>query len=119
VLFAEIEDKLVGAALVMLDYNQIFKTMNGKLFPFNFIKIFTQKKKIKWARILTLGIIPEFQKKGFDSVLYWEIVNNAAKIGIYLGEASWVLEDNEMMNRGLEMMNASRYKTYRIWECGV
>ena len=119
VLFAEIEDKLVGAALVMLDYNQIFKTMNGKLFPFNFIKIFTQKKKIKWARILTLGIIPEFQKKGFDSVLYWEIVNNAAKIGIYLGEASWVLEDNEMMNRGLELMNASRYKTYRIWECGV
>jgi hypothetical protein len=44
-------------------------------------------------------------------------VNNAAKIGIYLGEASWVLEDNEMMNRGLELMNASKYKTYRIWEC--
>ena len=119
VLFAEIEDKLVGAALVMLDYNQIFKTMNGKLFPFNFLKIYTQKKKIKWARILTLGVIPEFQKKGFDSVLYWEIVHNAAKIGIYLGEASWVLEDNDMMNRGLEVMNASRYKTYRIWECEV
>ncbi len=65
VLFGEIEGKLVGAALVMLDYNYIFKQMNGRLLPFNFIKLFTQKKKIKWARILTLGIIPEYQKKRF------------------------------------------------------
>ena len=119
VLFGEIEGKLVGAALVMLDYNFIFKQMNGRLFPFNFIKLFTQKKKIKWARILTLGIIPEYQKKGLDTIFYWEIVNRAAEIGIRLGEASWVLEDNDMMNRGLELMNAQRYKTYRIWEASV
>jgi hypothetical protein len=119
VLFGEIDDKLVGAALVMLDYNVIFKQMNGRLFPFNFIKLFTQKKKIKYARILTLGIIPEHQKKGLDTIFYWEIANRAANIGILLGEASWVLEDNEMMNRGLELMNAERYKKYRIWEVEV
>jgi hypothetical protein len=119
VLFGEIEGKLIGAALVMLDYNFIFKQMNGRLFPFNFIKLFTQKKKIKWARILTLGIIPEYQKKGLDTIFYWEIVNRAADIGIRLGEASWVLEDNDMMNRGLELMNAERYKKYRIWEVEV
>ena len=116
VIFGEIGDELVGAALVMKDYNQIFKKMNGRLFPFNFIKLFTQKNKIKWARILTLGIIPEYQKKGLDTVLYWEILERANRIGIRLGEASWVLEDNEMMNRGLELMNASPYKKYRIWE---
>ena len=119
VLFGEIDGKLIGAALVMLDYNIIFKTMNGRLFPFNFIKLFTQKKKINWARILTLGIIPEHQKKGLDTIFYWEIVNRAANIGIRLGEASWVLEDNDMMNRGLELMNAERYKKYRIWEVQV
>ena len=119
VLFGEIEGKLIGAALVMLDYNIIFKKMNGRLFPFNFIKLFTQKKKINWARILTLGIIPEYQKKGLDTIFYWEIVHRAANIGIRLGEASWVLEDNDMMNRGLELMNAERYKKYRIWEAEV
>jgi hypothetical protein len=119
VLFGEIEGKLIGAALVMLDYNFIFKQMNGRLLPFNFLKLFTQKKNIKWARILTLGIIPEHQKKGLDTIFYWEIVNRAANIGIRLGEASWVLEDNDMMNRGLELMNAERYKKYRIWEVEV
>lgn len=119
VLFGTIGDELIGAALVMLDYNLVFKNMNGRLFPFNFIKLFTQKKKIEWARILTLGVIPEFQKKGLDAVLYWEILERAHKIGIDTGEASWVLEDNDMMNRGLELMKAHRYKTYRIWEINV
>ncbi len=116
VIFGEIDGKLAGAALVMQDYNQIFKHMNGRLFPFNFLKLYTMKKKISWARILTLGIIPEFQKKGLDTVLYWEIVERAFKLGIKQGEASWVLEDNDMMNRGLELMKAHPYKKYRIWE---
>jgi len=119
VLFAEIENKTVAFALVMPDYNFIFKKLNGRLFPFGFIKLMTDKKKIKWARIIALGVIPEFQKKGIDSILYWEIVNRADKVGIRLGEASWVLEDNEMMKRGLEVMNADVYKKYRMYEIKI
>ncbi|HEY4756238.1 MAG TPA: hypothetical protein VIH28_09295 [Ignavibacteriaceae bacterium] len=119
VLFGEIDGKLVGFALVLLDYNFIFKQMNGRLFPFGIIKLFTQKKKIPWSRIITLGIIPEYQKRGLDAVFYYEIVTRAAKINIFLGEASWVLEDNNMMNRGLEVMNAHAYKKYRIYEIPI
>ena len=116
VLFGEIDNKLVGFALVMLDYNQVFKSMNGRLFPFGFLKMFTQKKKITWSRIIILGLIPEFQKKGLDAVFYWEIVNRAHALGIDLGEASWVLEDNDMMNRGAEAMNGEIYKKYRVYD---
>lgn len=119
VLFGEIEGKLVGFALVLPDYNHIFKKMNGRLFPFGIFKLLTQKKKIVWSRILTLGIIPEYQKRGLDAVFYYEIVTRAAKINIFLGEASWVLEDNEMMNRGLDVMNAQAYKKYRIYEIPI
>lgn len=119
VLFGEINNQLVGFALTIPDYNQIFKEMNGRLFPFNFIKLWTKKKNITWSRIITLGIIPEFQRKGLDAVFYWEIVNRADKLGINLGEASWILEDNEMMNRGAEALNAEIYKKYRIWEMKI
>jgi GNAT superfamily N-acetyltransferase len=119
VLFGEINNKIVGFALVVLDYNQIFKELNGRLFPFGFIKLMTQKKKIKWARIIVLGILPEYQRKGLDGVLYWEIVNRAHNIGIDLGEASWVLEDNEMMKRGAAVMNGEIYKRYRIYETEI
>lgn len=119
VLFGEIDNKLVGFALVLLDYNELFKTMNGRLFPFGIFKLLTQKKKIKWSRILTLGIIPEYQKRGLDASFYWEIVNRAHNIGIDLGEASWVLESNDMMNRGAEVMNGEIYKKYRMYEVTI
>ncbi len=119
VLFGEIKNKLVGFALVMPDYNEIFKTMDGKLFPFGIIKLLTQKKKIKKCRIITLGIIPEYQKKGLDAAFYWEIVNRAADLGINFGEASWVLEDNDMMRRGLDALNGEAYKKYRIYEIDI
>jgi hypothetical protein len=122
VLFGEIEGKNAGFALVMPDYNYIFKQMNGKLFPFGFLKLLSKKEKakIKWVRIITLGLVPEFQKKGLDAVFYWEIVNRAHNLGIDLGEASWILEDNEMMNRGAkDVMNGEAYKKYRIYDVNI
>jgi GNAT superfamily N-acetyltransferase len=119
ILFGEIDGKTVGFALVLPDYNKIFKKMNGRLFPFGFIRLLTENKKITWARILILGVIPEYQKKGLDAVFYWEIVNRAEKRGIIFGEASWVLEDNEMMKRGAEVMGGTLYKQYRIFEIEI
>jgi len=119
VLFGEINGKVVCAALVMPDYNYIFKQMNGRLLPFNFIKLFTQNKKIDWARVLTLGVIPEFRGKGIDAVLYVEIMQRAEQRGIMYGEASWILEDNTMMIRGAEAMNGSVYKKYRVYDISI
>jgi len=35
----------------------------------------------------------------------------------YVGaELSWILEDNELMNRPLRTMGAKAYKTYRLYE---
>ena len=31
-------------------------------------------------------------------------------------EALWILEHNEMMNKGIESMNGKVYKRYRIYE---
>jgi len=115
VLFAEVEGETIGFSLTMLDYNQVFKKMNGRLFPWAY-KLWTEKKNISWARVITLGLVPEYQKRGLDAVFYWEIVNRARKIGILRGEASWILEDNAMMNRGAEVMNGDLYKKYRIYE---
>jgi len=40
-------------------------------------------------------------------------------MGIDLGEASWILEDNEMMNRGAEVMKGEIYKKYRVYEKNI
>jgi len=116
VLFAEVDGEPVGFSLTMLDYNYILNKMNGKMFPFGFLKLFTERKNIQWARILTLGIIPEYRKRGVDALLYWELLNNGVGMGLQYAEASWILEDNEMMNNAVLNLGGKLYKKYRIYQ---
>lgn len=116
VLFAEIDQKVVGFFLAILDYNQVIKTFNGKLFPFNIIKLFTRRKHIKTGLIYLFGILPEHRMKGIDALLFWELLNRSYKNGILEGEAGWILEDNAMMNNAIKKFGGTINKTYRVYE---
>jgi hypothetical protein len=68
VYVAEYNGKPVAFSLALPDYNQVFIKMNGKLFPFGVFKLLSGRKKINAIRLITLGVIPEFQKKGTEAV---------------------------------------------------
>ena len=106
----------VGFALTLPDLNQIMiKNKGGYLLPFLFRYLFF-KKRINAARIVILGVLPEYVNTGIGGVLFYEAGTRAVARGHPTGEASWILEDNVMMIRGAELMNGERYKTYRIYE---
>jgi hypothetical protein len=113
------QGEAVGLAMALLDYNFVLQQVNGRLFPFNFLKFFTQKKKIKWMRVVLLGLLPEYRNKGIDAVLYHELIKNGMELGLERAEASWILEDNPGMNRGLQVVNGEVYKRYNIYEIPI
>ena len=116
-LLAEHEGKTVGFALAIPDVNQIQKKINkGRLFPTGIFKLLFGLKKINYVRIITLGVIEDYRKMGIEACFYAEIIKNAAKKNITGGEASWILENNEMMNKAMENINGKIYKTYRIYQ---
>lgn len=116
VLVAEYEGKFIGFALTIPDINEITRTFKkGKLFPFNIVKLLMNKKKTKYVRIITLGVVEGFRKLGIEAVFYAKIIESARKNKILGGEASWILENNEMMNTAAEKLNGVKYKTYRIY----
>lgn len=116
VIMAEYKNQLIGFALSLPDLNIALKhNKNGYLLP-GLYCLMRYKKQINVARIIVLGVLPEYQKTGAAGVLFYETAKRAQKLGYEYGEASWVLEDNVMMNRSAEMLNAVRYKTYRIYE---
>lgn len=116
VLIAEFKGEPVGFSLSLPDLNQALKyNTRGWLLP-GVIRLMIHKKKIKRVRIIVLGVVPEFRKTGAGGILLYEAGKHGIDLGYYIGEASWVLEDNVMMNRAAEFMNGERYKTYRIYE---
>ncbi len=115
VIFAEVGGVPAGFTLSLPDINQVLKKLNGRLFPFGIFKFLAGKKKIDLVRVIIMGVKPEFQKKGIDSVFYLETIKEGNRKGYKGGEISWVLEDNVMMNQTAVKLGAHVYKTYRIY----
>ncbi len=118
VLIAELDGVPIGFALSLPNINEILiKNPSGRLFPSGIFKLLLGKKKIKTCRVITLGIKKEYQKLGYDSVLYYETWRRATQLNnIVAGEASWILEDNILMNRAAELMSGELYRKYRIYD---
>ena len=115
VLIGEVGDRVVGFALALPDVNLALKTANGSLFPTGLLKILYYQRLIKNVRVLALGVVEEYRASGLAAGFYATLVRNARKLGFGDCEMSWILEDNVLMNRSLEVMGAKRYKTYRIY----
>jgi GNAT superfamily N-acetyltransferase len=119
VFIVERDGAPIGFALCLPNINQLLMhNRKGHLLPGVF-RLFTQAKRINQLRIIVLGLLPEHRNKGIDALMYDECMRRGEALGINTGEASWVLEDNMMMNRGAELLNAERYKTYRIYDIGI
>jgi GNAT superfamily N-acetyltransferase len=116
VIFAEAEGKPAGFSLSLPDFNQVLKKLNGRILPFGFLKILLNKNKINFLRVIIMGVKPEYQKKGIDSVFYLETIKTGNRKGYTGAEISWVLEDNMPMRMTAEKLGAHIYKTYRIYK---
>jgi GNAT superfamily N-acetyltransferase len=117
--FAEKDGEVIGFGLALPDLNTIFQRhRSGRLTPALLADLLLslKLKRVRRARILLLGVIPELRGKGIDAMLYHWIWTRAADHGIYWGEAGWILEDNPAMKAGLEKMEFTVYKTYRLYD---
>ncbi|MEM1069133.1 MAG: N-acetyltransferase [Planctomycetota bacterium] len=113
---AEIDGQAVGAGFGLLDYNQLIKRINGRLFPFGWLTLLTKKKEVDRLRVISTNVLPEYQKWGLGLVTLARILPDAVNFGIQIGEFSWVLESNTLSRGTIERGGARRTKVHRIYD---
>jgi len=114
--FVEKDGKAIAFGLTLPDLNEALRAnRKGGMFPASLTMLWKLKmKKLTRARILLLGILPEWRGKGIDSALYHWIWTKTGERGISWGEASWLLEDNAGIIQGLSKAGFTPYQTFRI-----
>jgi GNAT superfamily N-acetyltransferase len=119
-LFAEVDGKPIGASLPLPNVNEILlKARPGPSLLSSYLaagRMLLGRRKVKLLRIFAMGVVEEYRNRGVDALFYYETVKRAIERGYTEAEASWILANNDMMNRAIEMMGAKVYKTYRIYE---
>jgi len=61
-------------------------------------------------------VLPEYRALGVDAMFYYETAKAALKKGLKFAEMSWILENNDDMNRPIEFFGAEVYRTHRFYE---
>jgi GNAT superfamily N-acetyltransferase len=115
-IMAEVNGRPAGFFMAVPDYNQVLGRINGSLGPLGLLKFLWYRRRISDIRVLTLGVKEEYRRKGIEGLLYLHAFKAAMRKGYERAEMSWVLEDNEPMKKGCELMGGRVYKRYRIYE---
>jgi GNAT superfamily N-acetyltransferase len=115
-MIAEQDSKTIAMAITIPDIHQIYKKMQGRLLPLGWWYYLNRARIIDRVRVGFLGVLPEYQHTGVAAALYMEHFDVAARSRQKQGEASFILEVNTSMNRGLEAMGGRLVKRWRVYE---
>ena len=112
---AELDGEAVAVSVTLPDYNQVFKKMNGSLFPFGWWYFLRNRTYIDQLRVFILGVKKKYQRLPLGAPLYIKTWEEGMKRGVKGAEASLILENNTRMRGALEKLGGRIYKTYRIY----
>ena len=119
VIFAEdAQGHAIGFGVALPDINRLFKAINGRLFPFGWLKLLTGLPKLTHYRMFALGVVPEYHGKAIDSLIYRALYESIFSPDLRI-EINYVLENNAPMNNAITKLGAKPLRRYRIYEMPI
>jgi GNAT superfamily N-acetyltransferase len=119
VLIAEGPDgQPIGFGIALPDINVLLKGMNGRLWPFGWLKLLTGLPRLRQYRMWALGVVRAYQGKGVDALIYRRLYEALRHRQVRM-EINYVLEDNVPMNNALRGLGVKPLRRYRVYEMGI
>ena len=87
--------KLIAFAITMPSFSRALKKMNGKLFPFGFLRILMAQKFNSRASLYLIGVHPDYQNKGVTAILFNDLQTMFNRRGIKEVETNPELIENK------------------------
>jgi GNAT superfamily N-acetyltransferase len=115
-LIAEVDGKPIGFAIAVPDVNQVLIHLNGKLFPFNWLRVKRLISQINVASFKLMGLLEEYRHRGIDAILYLEVVKAIFRKGYIWLDGSITSEYNPAINLLANRLGAERFKFYRLYQ---
>jgi GNAT superfamily N-acetyltransferase len=120
--FAELDGEPVAFMLTFPDLNSVTRGFNGKLLPFNWLKL------LKWvrhpvsprARVPLMGVVKRLQASRMASQLAFMMIeyirrSGIANYGFESAEIGWILDDNQGMVAIADAIDSKVNREYAIY----
>jgi hypothetical protein len=121
-MIAEFDGEPAAFMMALPDVNAKIKGMNGKLFPFNWIKLLWWLRNPVPAdfRVPLMGVLRKHQSSRLASQLAFMMIEHIRRYAApshkaKRGEIGWILEDNHRMIAVAEAIESKINREYRIY----
>ena len=109
------KDELVGFTVTMPHISKAVRKAKGRLFPFGFIPILRSLRHNDTIEALLIGILPEYQGKGANVLMFKYIHENCIRLGIKRMLLNPQLEDNHKVQTLFGDYNPQPYQRRRSY----
>ena len=109
------KNDIVGFLLAFPDITSALQRHHGKITPFALVDILLEMNKTKWFSLNGAGVLPEYQGRGGNALLYYEMEKTMKDFGFIHGELTQVAETAVQMRKDLISVGGQPYKNHRVY----
>ena len=116
VIVREEDDKVVGFGITLPNLSRALQKAKGRLFPFGWAHLLRAlKMKNPIVDLYLIGVIPEYQNKGVNALLFDDLIPIFQKNGVRYAESNPELETNAAVQMQWNYFERKHHKTRRAW----
>jgi hypothetical protein len=108
-------DRMVGFLFTFPDLSAALQRARGRLTPWGIADLLLETRRTNWVAINGAGILPEYQNRGGNALLYTEIERTIRESRFFHADLTQVAETAVQMRRDLTGLGAEPYKTHRVY----
>lgn len=108
-------EDVVGFVFAFPDISAALQRARGHLLPFGLPDFLLEMKRTKWLSLNGAGILPEFQGRGGNALLYTEMEKTLTDYHFTEAELTQVAETAVQMRRDLVNLGGKPYKNHRVY----
>jgi hypothetical protein len=108
-------EDVVGFAFGWPDVSAAMQRVKGKLIPFGIVDLLIEMRRTKGMSGNGMGLLPAFQGRGGNALLYSELAKTIEEFGFTHLELTQVAETAVQMRRDLETLGGNPYKNHRVF----
>lgn len=114
---AEVGGEAVGFMLALPDYNEVLaRNRSGRLLPLGGPLMLWGKRRIRNMRVMALGVRRAARSRSILALFTHEIMRRGKLYGKNGAEASWLLEDNQLIVKPMRAMGARERMRWRVYD---
>ncbi len=109
------KEQIIGFLFAFPDVSAALQRQGGKITPWGILDIMLEMKKTKWVSLNGVGVLPEYQGRGGNALLYYEMSKTIKEFGFIHAEQTQMADTATQVRKDMIKVGAEIYKAHRIY----